>query len=144
MRVVGLTSFWSRVGQILTQSRGILPLWRSRYAARVGPPTQSFQLPPSGRVGRARVALVTIIPEEFDAARNVFNLNAHLPETVYFVDDPDHKVWDVVLMQATDRSNVPVMGDVLTLMEELRPQVIILLGIAGGLCDGSERGRDNI
>jgi nucleoside phosphorylase len=29
-------------------------------------------------------------------------------------------------------------------MEELRPQVIILLGIAGGLCDGNDQGRDGI
>lgn len=105
---------------------------------------QASQLPPTGRVGRARVALVTIIPEEFDAARNVFGLNSHLPGTAYFVSDPHQSVCDVALMQASDRSNVPVMGDVSNLMEDLRPQVIILLGIAGGLCDDDDRGRDNI
>jgi hypothetical protein len=100
--------------------------------------------PPSGWVGRTRVALVTIIPEEFAAARDVFGLHENVLGTGYFVAEAaDRKEWDVVLMQATDRSNVPVMGDVLALMEDLRPQVIILLGIAGGLCDG-DRGRDGI
>lgn len=102
-------------------------------------------LPPSGRIGRTRVALVTIIDEEFTAARDVFGLTHNLPGTGYFVaETADTSVWEIVLMQATDRSNVPVMGDVSVLMEDLRPQVIILLGIAGGLCDAKNQGRDGI
>jgi nucleoside phosphorylase len=88
---------------------------------------------------------VTIIDEEFAAARSVFGLNHSIDGTGYFAAQPSSsKNWDIVLMQATDRSNVPVMGDVLGLMEDLRPQIIILLGIAGGLCDDHAQGRDGI
>ena len=48
-----------------------------------------------------------------------------------------------MLIKATDRSNLPVMGDVLVLMEDLRPQVMVLLGIAGAFCDG-DHGREGI
>lgn len=100
--------------------------------------------PPEGWFGHTRVALVTIIPEEFDAARDVFGLSENIPGTPYFAAQAgERRAWDVVLMQASDRSNVPVMGDVQTLMGDLRPQVIVLLGIAGGLCDG-DKGRDGI
>jgi nucleoside phosphorylase len=131
------------------------PAGLRRLAARIGLipaaptpigglPTGVPYRPPSGRFGRVRVALVTIIPEEFTAAQNVFGLYENVPGTGYFVAEaPDREEWDVALMQATDRSNVPVMGDVLALMEDLRPQIIILLGIAGGLCDG-DGGRDGI
>jgi len=78
------------------------------------------------------------------AAQGVFGLRENIPGTGYFVaEGPDRKEWDVALMQATDRSNVPVMGDVLALMEDLKPQIIVLLGIAGGLCDDGG-GRDGI
>jgi nucleoside phosphorylase len=88
---------------------------------------------------------VTIIEEEFSAAQSVFGLHANVVGTGYFsASSNDRKVWDVVLMQATDRSNVPVMGDVTALMEDLRPQVIILLGVAGGLCDSKNLGREGI
>ena len=51
--------------------------------------------------------------------------------------------WDVALLQTTDRSNVPISNDVADFMEHLCPQVLILLGIAGGLCE-DEVGRDGI
>jgi nucleoside phosphorylase len=101
--------------------------------------------PPEGWFGHTRVALVTIIPEEFDAAQAVFDLRENIPGTPYFAAEAgDRRAWDVVLMQASDRSNVPVMGDVQTLMGDLRPQVVVLLGIAGGLCDAKDKGRDGI
>jgi nucleoside phosphorylase len=101
--------------------------------------------PPEGWFGYTRVALVTIIPEEFDAAQRVFGLRENIPGTPYFAGEADgRRAWDVVLMQASDRSNVPVMGDVQTLMGDLRPQVIVLLGIAGGLCDEKDQGREGI
>ena len=51
--------------------------------------------------------------------------------------------WDVALIQAADLSNVPFAGDVTSFMEDLRPQVLVLVGIAGGLCDNG-KGRDDI
>lgn len=99
---------------------------------------------PEGRKGRTRVGIVTIIEEEFEAARKVFGLREYIPGTGYFVaGEPGARQWDIALIQASDRSNVPVFGDVTDFMEDLRPQVLILLGVAGGLCEG-QVGRDGI
>ncbi|WP_210210729.1 hypothetical protein [Mesorhizobium sp. YM1C-6-2] len=100
---------------------------------------------PHGRNGRARVGIVTIIEEEFEAAQKVFGLEVNIPGTGYFVAaDSAAREWDVVLIQASDRSNVPVSADVTDFMEDLRPQILILLGVAGGLCNEGNIGRDGI
>lgn len=100
---------------------------------------------PEGRNGRTRVGIVTIIEEEFEAAQKVFGLDVNIPGTSYFVaSDPDARQWDVALIQASDRSNVPVSADVTDFMEDLRPQILILLGVAGGLCKEGNVGRDGI
>ena len=118
---------------------------KSNRSAQPDASVGSLYHPPSGRVGRVRVALVTIIEEEFAAAQAIFNLEQNISGTRYFVSKlGDCGVWDVALMQAADRSNVPVMGDVLSLMEDLRPQIIVLLGIAGALCNDNDVGRDDI
>lgn len=98
---------------------------------------------PSGRFGRVRVGLVTIIDEEFAETQKVFGLGTQIPGTGYFVACGGEGFWDVALVQATDRSNVPIVTDVSNFMEDLRPQVLILVGIAGGMCTNG-RGRDGI
>jgi len=102
-----------------------------------------FREAPSGRFGRVRVGLVTIIDEEFAEAQKVFGLEKRIPGTGYFVAGEGEGFWDVALVQATDRSNVPIVTDVSNFMEDLRPQVLILVGIAGGLCTNG-KGRDGI
>jgi nucleoside phosphorylase len=100
---------------------------------------------PMGRIGRVRVGIITIIEEEFEAAKSVFDLNHNVRGTPYFVKgDHGARQWDIALIQASDRSNVPVSADATDFMEDLRPQVMILLGVAGGLCDSANRGRDGI
>ena len=100
---------------------------------------------PTGRVGRVRVGIITIIEEEFEAAKSVFGLHHNVAGTPYFVDDDrGMREWDLALIQASDRSNVPVSADATDFMEDLRPQVMILLGVAGGLCDANNQGRDGI
>jgi hypothetical protein len=130
----------------LAQRAGLastLPDVEPRVDAGSDAPTR--YIPPSGWIGRARVALFTIIEEEFAAAQEVFGLRVNIGGTGYFASEADGRgVWDVVLMQATDRSNVPVGRDVSALMEDLRPQIIVLLGVAGGLCDENNQGRDGI
>lgn len=120
-------------------------IWLRKLLANprhIGPDRKA---PPEGRNGRARVGIVTIIEEEFEAARNVFGLDVNVPGTGYFVSgNPAARQWDVALIQAADRSNVPVYGDVTDFMEDLRPQVLILLGVAGGLCENGNVGRDGI
>lgn len=91
------------------------------------------------------MGVITIIEEEFEAAKAVFRLHHNIPGTPYFVDG-DHGTgeWDVALMQASDRSNVPAAAATTDFMEDLRPQVMILLGVAGGLCGADNLGRDGI
>jgi len=118
-------------------------IW-ARFVEKIGDGT--LRNVPRGRVGRARVGLITIIPEEFDAAKDVFGLDQNIEGTGYFVANASTRGrgWDVALTQSSDRSNVPAFGDVKAMMEDLRPQIMILVGIAGGLCDAQRRGRDGI
>ena len=94
------------------------------------------------------MAVITIIPEEFAAAQEVLDLHVNIEETPYFTGNKsDQRDWDVILTQASDRSNVPAGVEASTLMLDLRPQVLILLGVAGGLCDLNDdlwSGRDGI
>lgn len=99
---------------------------------------------PFGHVGRARVVVLTVIDEEFQAARDVLGLTKNVPNTPYFVTDCDTKDWDIVLHQSADRTNVPVNEEVSRVLGELRPQLVILVGVAGGLCDSKGQGREGI
>lgn len=99
---------------------------------------------PRGRIGRARIGLITIIPEEFDAVKAVFGLDQNPMGTEYFVRNAEATDWDVALVQTSERTNVPAYGDVTAMMEDLRPEILILIGIAGGLCDENRKGRDGI
>lgn len=119
-----MSTIWQKLQRLLGQEEG------ARQA-------------PVGRFGRAKVGLVTIIDEEFATTQAVFGLSHRIPNTCYFVGSGGSGPWDVALLQATDRSNVPIGNDVRNLMEDLRPQVLILVGIAGGLCDDGV-GRDGI
>ncbi|WP_316395202.1 hypothetical protein [Bradyrhizobium sp. 33ap4] len=106
---------------------------------------KTFYAAPMGLKGRARVGVITVIPEEFAAAQEVFDLRRNIPETPYFVQtNSTPGDWDTVLTQATDRTNVPLSGDIAAMVQDLRPQVLILLGVAGGLCDDNGKGRDGI
>lgn len=103
------------------------------------------RMAPTGRTGRVRVGVITIIEEEFEAAKSVFGLHHNIAGTPYFVNRNDGaREWDVALMQASDRSNVPAAAAATDFMEDLRPQVMILLGVAGGLCGADNLGRDGI
>lgn len=102
---------------------------------------------PRGREGKARIGLVTIISEEFDAAQDVFKLTENVTGTAYFVANAANAAtadWDIALAQSSDRSNVPTTAIVRDMMEDLRPEIILLVGIAGGLCDQKGKGRDGI
>jgi nucleoside phosphorylase len=99
---------------------------------------------PRGRNGRVRIGLVTIIPEEFNAVRDLFGLKEPIIGTNYYVTSSRAESWDVALVQTSDRSNLPAQGDVRSMMEDLRPQILILVGIAGGLCEATGHGRDGL
>ncbi len=92
---------------------------------------------PKGKKGRARVAVITVIEEEFDAARQILGANYSIPSTQYFATTSSQDAqWDLVLAQCVDRSQVPANEITNEVIEDFRPQIILLVGIAGGLCDG--------
>jgi nucleoside phosphorylase len=126
-----------------------MPIFRDLWA-RIGgnvvprlreEPTYSA---PRGRLGRTRVAVITVIDEEFDEVRDVLGTHIALANSPYFVREaPDSGDWDVVVSKCMDRSNVPSGEEVGHVIEDLRPQILLLVGIAGGMCDNGNP-RDNI
>lgn len=91
----------------------------------------------TGRLGTARVGVLTIIDEEFEEVCSALGASEHVADSAYYADDEGR--FDVVVRQAADRSNVPAMGATLQMIEEFRPEVISLVGIAGGIA-----GRENV
>jgi len=92
--------------------------------------------PINGRLGHANVVIMTILDEEFGAVRDVLNLRRPIQGSQYFGAEPvEGNIWDTVVFRCLDRSNVPASNAIRDAMEDLRPRFILLVGIAGGLCD---------
>jgi nucleoside phosphorylase len=99
---------------------------------------------PRGRRGRTRVAVITVIDEEFDEVCDVLGAHTGLANSPYFVRGASNSAdWDVVVSKCMDRSNVPSGEEVREVIEDLRPQILLLVGIAGGMCDDGNP-RDDI
>ncbi len=99
---------------------------------------------PKGRLGHARVAVMTIIKEEFEAARDVLELHQEVPGTQYVTGgEPKDGQYEIVLCEATERSNIPCATLTKDIIDDFRPEVLLLVGIAGGLTDDGI-GRDGI
>ena len=89
-----------------------------------------------GRRGTARVGILTILPVEFDAMRLALHAKHEIIGSGYYT--PDVKTLDVVLKKS-DRGNLQAGIDATNLIEDYRPEVVLLVGIAGGL-----DGRDDV
>lgn len=87
-----------------------------------------------GRHGITRVGVLTIIDEEFSACRQIFEANREVHGTPYYRPDCD----GIVIRQAADRSNVPAVEMTLKLIEDYRPELVMLVGIAGGIAGRSD------
>jgi nucleoside phosphorylase len=85
-------------------------------------------------LGRAHIAIVTVIREELESAMEVFQAHAQLRGTGYFVpkvrEDSDYPF---VLTKCKGRTNVPAGEAVQSVIEDFRPAYLILTGIAGGM-----------
>jgi adenosylhomocysteine nucleosidase len=93
-----------------------------------------------GRAGKALVAIITILPEEFDAVRNAGPFKEFIGADPYMYRESLHPdVYDVILARADDRGNTPCSELVAALVERYRPEFIILSGIGGGV-----GGRDGV
>lgn len=92
--------------------------------------------PIRGRLGHARVAVLAIIKEEFEAARDVLGLHTEVPNTEYVASgNPEDGRYDVVLCESTERSNIASTNRTTAIIDDFRPEVILLVGIAGGLLE---------
>ncbi len=89
----------------------------------------------SGRGGRhARVAIFCPTPEEFQALLLQGDFRTFVPDQSFrFRNELETGVYDIVAARTTDQTNGPCMDLVRDLVEFLRPEFIILCGIAGGI-----------
>jgi adenosylhomocysteine nucleosidase len=89
-----------------------------------------------GRLGKALVAILTIVPEEYEAIRKVDDFSKFVERTPFrYRNRKTDGEYDIVLAQALDRSNVPCGEMVTEVAEKFRPEFLILSGIAGGVSD---------
>jgi nucleoside phosphorylase len=87
-----------------------------------------------GRLGQAHIAVVTVIREELDAAREVFQAPVQVRGTGYFVPElREDKNYPFVLTKCKGRTNLPASEAVQSVIEDFRPAYLILTGIAGGM-----------
>ena len=97
-----------------------------------------FDSPPPGRRGRAICGVLTIVPEELDAAQKLLGATTPLRRSPYVVADAlADGMFPIVIRQTADRTNAAAGEAAHDMMEDFRPPVIFLVGIAGGV-----KGRD--
>ena len=92
-------------------------------------------IPLVGRLGTARIGVLTILPEEFSAVQTVFGGLRNIPGTPYYVDgdaDIQRSRFDIVARRAVDRGNLPASQALGGLLEDFKPAFVFLVGIAGG------------
>lgn len=86
-----------------------------------------------GRWGKTKIGVLTVIREELAAAKVALSANTRFPGTRYWHSgDPA----DFVLAKMGDRSNVPAAKATQEMFEHWRPDVLLLVGIAGALDTG--------
>ncbi|MEA2232386.1 MAG: adenosylhomocysteine nucleosidase [Solirubrobacteraceae bacterium] len=87
-----------------------------------------------GRHGKSVVGVLTVIQEEFDAAKAALGANSRFKKTRYWHGDGGTDRF--VLAKMPDRTNVPAAESARDMFEYWRPDVLVLVGIAGGLSSG--------
>ena len=97
--------------------------------------TPPWQATIHGRIGFARIAILTIIDEELAAVRDIFNTKDNIIATPYFVDNSSTNVheYEIVIRRAPDRGNHTALETIAYFVEDFRPEFILLIGIAGGV-----------
>lgn len=93
----------------------------------------------AGAVGSARIAILTITIEEFETIGNALGLKKNIPDTPYFVTGLDAEIHPVVVRRSSSQTNLISAEAVADLIEDFRPEFILLVGTAGGYA-----GRDGL
>jgi len=91
-------------------------------------------MPKAGRQGfSTKVALITIIDEEFEITQELFGLKQKLGVPGYFAkaEAPDRH-YDIVLLRASDRGNHAAEEAMIDFVEDFYPSYFVVIGIAGG------------
>ena len=89
-----------------------------------------------GRIGSARIGVLTVIDEEFDEVAAVLGTHENLIGTPYYVGGlSPTNTYDLVLGQLGGRGNVKAGTATNKLIEDFRPPYILLVGVAGGVKD---------
>lgn len=99
----------------------------------------------TGKLGSTKFGILTITDEEFTAAQRIFDTHENIPASPYFVTkDAKPRQYDIVVRQASERTNTPASRMTSTLIEHLRPYFIFLIGTAGGVLtdEAAKIGRD--
>jgi nucleoside phosphorylase len=87
-----------------------------------------------GDLGHATVGVLTIIEQEFTAARDLLQLPVNLNGTPYYVaSTAANNLYDIVLLQSAGRTNTTAEQATRDLIEHYRPHFLLLSGIAGGV-----------
>lgn len=91
-----------------------------------------------GERGHATVGVLTIIDQEFRAARDLLGLPVNLPPTSYYVAEARvDRTYGVVLRQSAGRTNTTAEQATSDLIQDFRPHFLILIGIAGAVAKES-------
>lgn len=95
----------------------------------------------TGRKGRARVAVMTVVDDELNQLRPTLGCINNIPGTGYWVrETPPKSDYDIVLKQLADRGNIASGEGAREVIEEFRPHFLLLVGIGGGM--GGRDGTD--
>jgi len=95
----------------------------------------------AGRKGHARVVVLAVLEHEFDAVRNALgadyeiNFGGALTATQVIVAKP---TLPFVLIRSQGRSLAPTNASARKAIEDWQPEVILLVGIAGGIVRATE------
>ena len=84
-----------------------------------------------GRKGTSRLAVLSIIEEEFDAVHGLFGQLQQIPHTPFWT--PDSVSLDIIATRAASRSNVPATQATMRLVENFRPEVVMVVGIGASV-----------
>lgn len=86
-----------------------------------------------GRLGHAKIAIITAIPEEFEAVKRISNFGAFVGTTSWLCEASSATGdYDIILSQAVDSSSGPCRDLLDHIKESFMPEFFIMCGIAGG------------
>jgi nucleoside phosphorylase len=92
-----------------------------------------------GKIGKARIGILTVIIEEFEELRAILGTTVNVPGSPYYVARIEASSrFDVVLMKLSGRGNIVSATGTRDLLEDFKPDYVLLVGIAGGI-----KGRDD-